>query len=104
MLCAVWSATHAVEMANRRSGAGPLTWRRPVRMFSRPTRLGGRDGALLQLSLQALERRQALLERRGVGENVHQRALSARGVDEEGAHRFGRGQVPTRHPLQRAAE
>src|SRR3954453_14799045 len=103
MLCSVCSATHAVEMANRRSGAGPLTWRRPVRMFSRPTRLGGRDGALLQLSLQALERRQALLERRVVGEQVHQRALGARGDDEEGARAFDAAQILAGGPFDRAA-
>src|SRR5207244_3332405 len=85
--------------ANRRSGAGPLTWWRPMRMSRRPT-----SGGALQLGLEALQRGQALLQRRVVCEEVQERFLRASGHDEEGVHPFSPAQILARDPFDRAAD
>src|SRR5580693_221943 len=87
-------------MANKWSGAGPLTSWRPVNMSRRPTFSGG----ALQLGLQPAERVQALLERGVVRENVHQGLLRSGRDDEEGAHAFGLAQVLTGDTFHRAAD
>src|SRR5690349_23000819 len=63
------SLTYAVDIANRRSAAGCLSSRLPRRMSKRP--MAYRLNALaLKLRLQALERGDALLDRRVGGEEA----------------------------------
>src|SRR6476646_4918939 len=75
-----WLALRAnvgVDSANSRSGAGPLTLRRPSSASRKPMRRSLRGA--LQLRLQALEGREPLLERRVRREQVEHRLLGARG-------------------------
>src|SRR4051812_6069163 len=87
------SVTCAVLMANTRSvGAGCLSERLPRMTSNRPMPRRLRRRAL-QLALQALQRRDALLHRRVGGEQVAQRLAGAGGEDEEGLQLTGRAQV-----------
>src|SRR4051812_3112306 len=89
-LSSVSKVTYAVEIANNRSGAGALSLRRP-RITSRSPkglRGDGRAGLALELGLEALERGDALLERRVRREERRQRLARACGEDEERVHRL----------------
>src|SRR5690242_17961943 len=68
--------TYAVLIANRRSGAGCASLRFPRRMSISP--MPERLRRALQLRLEALERGQALLERRVRREQLGQRLARAR--------------------------
>src|SRR5215210_8237032 len=75
----VSSVTPAVLIANRRSGAGCLILRLPVRTSKRPMDLRLRPA--LQLRLQPLQRLDPLLHRRVGGEQSGDRALRPRGEE-----------------------
>src|SRR5580658_6273643 len=58
----------------------------------------------LQLRLEPRQRREALLERRVVGEEVHHRVLRAGGDDEKRAHALGAAQVVLRYAIHLAGD
>src|SRR5258708_21678124 len=71
-------------------------------MSRRPT--AGDLGDALELGLEALERRQSLLERGMVREDVQERALGLRGDDEEGTEPFGLAEILSRLAFDRAGD
>src|SRR3954451_14527989 len=108
MPCSVSSVTYAVVIANSRSGAGAFSLRLPSRASMKPMALGSlrgrRDGALLELLLEAAQALDPGLHRRVGREEVEQRLLRARREDVEGVELGVRPQVVLRDALHRAAD
>src|SRR4051812_7558962 len=108
MPCAVSSVTYAVVIANSRSGAGAFSLRLPSRasmnpMTPAPLR-GRRDGALLQLLLEAAQALDPGLHRRVRREEVEERLLGARGEDVERVELGVGPHVVLRDALHRATD
>src|SRR3954452_17091197 len=103
MSCWVSRSTYAVVTANRRSGAGPLTLRRPSSASRRPTRRPLPPRAL-ELALEPLQAGDPLLHRRVGREQVEQRLLRLPREDVEGVHLGVRAQVALRDALHRPAD
>src|SRR5437660_1516964 len=96
------SVIWAVEIANRRSGAGFFRLPRPPSSASRkPKRSGGGAGHLRFDLLKLLD---PLLDRRVVREDRPKRALDLRRHDEEGAQLLRGTQVLARHLLHPAGD
>src|SRR5688572_30277086 len=76
------SLTYAVDIANRRSAAGCLSSRLPLRMSRKPT-CGSLDRLALELRLEALEGGDPLLHRRVRREQALDALADARREDEE---------------------